>query len=97
MPTLEAFAERFIDGYARANRHKPSGIAAKETILRVHLIPLLGKKELDRITNEDVQRVKSKLRQKSPQTVNNVLATLSRILPVAVEWEVIETLPCTVR
>ena len=97
MPTLEAFAERFIDGYTRANRHKPSGIAAKETILRVHLIPRLGKKELDRITNEDVQRLKSKLLQKLPQTVNNVLATLSRILTVAVEWGVIETLPCTVR
>ena len=33
VPTLEAFASRFIDGYARANRQKPSGIAAKETIL----------------------------------------------------------------
>ena len=29
--------------------------------------------------------------------MNNVLATLSRLLTVAVEWEVIETLPCIVR
>ena len=97
VPTLEAFAPRFIDGYARANRHKPSGIAAKETILRVHLIPQLGTKELDRITNEDVQRLKSALGEKSPKTVNNVLATLSRMLTVAVEWGVIDTLPCTVK
>ena len=27
VPTLEAFAPRFVDGHARANRHKPSGIA----------------------------------------------------------------------
>jgi hypothetical protein len=26
VPTLEAFAPRFVDGHARANRHKPSGI-----------------------------------------------------------------------
>ncbi len=97
VPTLEAFAPRFIDGYARANRHKPSGIAAKETILRVHLIPQLGTKELDRITNEDVQRLKSALGEKSPKTVNNVLATLSRMLTVAVEWGVIDALPCTVK
>jgi hypothetical protein len=32
VPTLETFWPRFVDGYARANRQKPSGIAAKETI-----------------------------------------------------------------
>lgn len=42
VPTLEAFAPRLIEGYARANRQKPSGIAAKEGILRIHLIPELG-------------------------------------------------------
>jgi len=30
VPTLAAFAPRFIEGYARANRQKPSGIASKE-------------------------------------------------------------------
>src|SRR6478609_8039664 len=41
VPTLAEFAPRFVDGYARADRQKPSGIAAKEMILRVHLIPPL--------------------------------------------------------
>ena len=35
VPTLETFAPRFIEGYARANRQKPSGVAAKESILRI--------------------------------------------------------------
>ena len=39
VPTLEEFAPRFLDGHARANRQKPSGIAAKEVIVRVHLLP----------------------------------------------------------
>ena len=43
VPTLEEFAPRFLDGYARANRQKPSGIAAKETILRVHLFRRSGR------------------------------------------------------
>src|SRR6267154_5287458 len=47
VPTLEEFAPRFLDGHARANRQKPSGIAAKENILKVHLIPLLGTKRLN--------------------------------------------------
>src|SRR5438552_1285650 len=58
VPTLAEFNDRFLDGHARANRQKPSGIAAKETILNVHLVPLLGTKRLDAITSEDVQRLK---------------------------------------
>ena len=54
VPTLEAFAPRFIEGYARANRQKPSGIAAKESILRLYLIPELGSRTLDTISNEQV-------------------------------------------
>ena len=53
VPTLKTFAPRFMEGHARANRHKPSGIAAKQTILDVHLVPLLGAKKLDAITNEE--------------------------------------------
>jgi len=60
-PTLTEFAGRLLDGHARANRLKPSGIAAQDSILRIHLIPLLGGKKLDAITSEDVQRVKRAL------------------------------------
>jgi hypothetical protein len=44
VPTLETFAPRFVDGHARANRHKPSGINAVESILRWHLVPGFGPK-----------------------------------------------------
>src|SRR5437773_2358368 len=97
VPTLEEFAPRFLDGYARANRQKPSGIAAKETILNVHLVPLLGAKRLDAITNESVQRLKQELRQKSAKTVNNVLTVLNVLLKKAVEWDVVNRMPCTIR
>ena len=97
VPTLEEFAPRFLDGYARANRQKPSGIAAKETILNTHLIPLLGPKKLDAITNEGVQGLKHELRRKSPKTVNNVLTVLNVMLKKAMEWEVIDRVPCTIR
>src|SRR5689334_5376731 len=58
VPTLRAFAPRFLDGHARANRQKPSGIAAKDLILRVHLLPAWGHKKLDAIKTEDVQQLK---------------------------------------
>ncbi len=97
VPTLAEFAPRFLEEYAEANRQKPSGIAAKETILRVHLEPPLGKKKLDAINNEDVQRVKWNLCDKAPKTVNNVLSVLNTLLKVAVAWEVIERMPCMIK
>ena len=97
VPTIKSFAPRFIEDYARANRHKPSGIAAKETILDRHLVPFLGAHKLDEIRNEDVQQLKQRLANKAAKTVNNVLTVLSVMLKVAVEWGVIERLPCSIR
>jgi integrase len=97
VPTLKEFVPRFLDGYARANRQKPSGIAAKETALRIHLVPALGSKPLDAINNEDVQQLKAELAKKAPKTVNNVLTVLATLLRVAVEWGVIDGIQCKIK
>jgi hypothetical protein len=44
VPTFSEFAPRFIDGHARANRHKPSSIASAESIVKWHLLPAFGPK-----------------------------------------------------
>src|SRR5918996_4721002 len=93
VPTLEAFAPRFIEGYARANRQKPSGVAAKESILGLHLVPELGSRTLDTISNEQVQRLKLRLHDKSPKTINNVLSVLNVLLKQSVEWGVLDKMP----
>jgi integrase len=97
VPTLRAFAPRFLDGHARAYRQKPSGIAAKEAILRVYLLPAFGHRRLDTIRTEDVQRLKGRLQTKSPKTVNNILAVLSVLLKKAVEWDVLDRMPRTIK
>jgi hypothetical protein len=97
VPTLQAFAPRFLDGHARANQQKPSGIAAKDSILQVYLVPLLGTSRLDTITTEDVQRLKSHLADRAAKTVNNVLVVLNVLLKQAVAWQVITQMPCAIR
>lgn len=97
VPTLEQFKDRFIDGHCKANRHKPSGITSKESVFRVHLLPMLGTKRLDQIRNEDIARLKAKLIDRNAATVNNVLSVLSVTLREAVNWGVIDVLPCHVR
>ena len=44
-----------------------------------------------------MQQLKLHLQDKSPKTVNNVLATLSVLLKTSVEWELIKHLPCAIR
>ncbi len=53
--------------------------------------------KLDAITNEDIQRLKMRLRENAPKTVNNVISVLNRMLKVAVEWGVIDRMPCSIR
>jgi integrase len=97
VPTLKEFAPRFVDGHARANRHKPSGINGILSILKWHLVPELGSRRLDAITSEQVERLKLALTNRSPKTVNNVLTVLNTMLKKAVEWDVLERLPCAIK
>ncbi len=96
IPTLAEFAPRWIEGHAQANRQKHSTVVSKESILKHHLLPHLGKKRLDELTAEDVQRTKGRLRGKSPKTVNNVLSVLGKLLKTAVQWGVLARLPVDV-
>src|SRR5712692_9476136 len=88
--TLEQFVPRFLEGYVQANRQKPSAVNGTQSILRKHLLPMFGKKRLDQIDDEDIQRLKGKLRNRSVKSVNNVLTVLSTILKVAAKWKVTE-------
>jgi hypothetical protein len=97
VPTLEEFAPRFLDGHASANRQKPSGIAAKESIVKWHLRPGLGARRLDAITNGQLQKLKLALAHRAPKTVNNVLTVLNTLLKKAVEWGDLDRLKCTIK
>src|SRR4051812_24831386 len=44
VPTLQAFAPRFIEGHAVANRLTPSSIASKQAALRLYLFPAFGRR-----------------------------------------------------
>jgi len=96
VPTLGEFAPQFIEGYAKANRLKASGVESKQSILRVHLLPLFGAKRLDEITDLHVAHLKGRLHRLNRKTVNSVLTVLNTLLKVAVKWKVLGAMPCTI-
>jgi integrase len=97
VPTLEQFGPTFIEQHCTANRHKASGIERKQSVLKTYLYPHLGGKRLDEITDQDVQRLKVAMAKLAPKSANNVLTTLSMLLKVAAEWDVIDKVPCRIR
>ena len=96
VPTLDEFKPRYMTGHAKANRLKASSLEAKESLFSNHLLPQLGKKRLDQITDEDVQDIKAALATRNRKTVNNVLALLHHTLRIALKWKVITAVPCTI-
>ena len=97
-PTMRDFAPRWLDDYARANKLKPSTISAYENIrLKLHILPALGGLRLSEVDDAAVQRLKAKMTELDPKTVNDVLGVLSTMLKTAVEWKEIDALPCTIK
>ena len=100
--TVAELAPRFVNDYARADGHGEGGIEAKESILRLHIVPHIGEKKLDEVNASDVQALKhiwlagvveevtgNVLTRPTNRikTLNNRLTVLAKMLKVAVDWK----------
>jgi len=93
-PTLEKFSKEFIKSYAKVN-NKETEVTSKEGNLRRYLIPAFGDRRLDEIRFRDIETFKVDMLQRglSPKSINNALATLSKLLRWAEEGEVLTSVP----
>ncbi|MCA9650306.1 MAG: site-specific integrase [Myxococcales bacterium] len=97
VPTLAAFIPRYMKGHCEANRLSPATIAQKTSSFQCHLLPAFGRRRLDRITAEDIQRFKGERAHLEPSTVNLHLKHLKSVLSVAMEWGVIAVMPTRIK
>lgn len=75
-------------------RNKPSEVATKEMIFRVHLLPAFGKLKLNQITFGRIEDyVVTKRKRLSPKTINNHLTVLRSSLDNALERGLIDSIP----
>lgn len=93
-PTLAEFAPRWMQNYVLTN-NKPSEQRRRESALRVHIIPSLGKMRLGEIRTENIERFKSRLwsGNLSAKTINNVVGILRNLLITAAEWQIVTAAP----
>src|SRR5215207_1022455 len=93
--SVEAFLESWlVDSQARV---RPKTLRTYQDLLRLHVIPELGKVRLDRLAAPQIAKL---LRDKqssglSPKTVNHIRATLRAALNQAVRWRLIAHNPAT--
>ncbi len=92
-PTLKAFSKEFLAHQGSMN--KPSSVASKESMLRCHLLPALGKYPLDQIDERkiDTYAVQKLATGLAPQTVNLHFTLIKRVLRVARKWGLIANVP----
>lgn len=93
-PTFSEFAQRWFDTYVVAN-NKRTERDTKRYILRRHVVPALGRLEINRLSGADIELYKATKTAEglAAKTVNNHLAIIQRCLRSAVEWGVIQNAP----
>ena len=84
VPTLEAFADRYLAEHA-AVKKKASSAAEDRRNLRNHVLPVLGRWRVTEITRADIARLHNAMRE-TPGTANRCLALLSKMFNLAEKW-----------
>lgn len=83
-PNLEAFSQIYLERYAVLHK-KPRSVAEDRRNLELHILPILGRKQLSEITAADIAHFHAS-RGKYPSNANRCLAILSHIFSVAAKW-----------
>ena len=88
IPTLRCFVDErylpFVKGYKRSWK-------TDETVLRVHILPVLGRHFLDEIKPEFIIELTNKMRHEeyAPGTIGRVIVILRYIFNLAIKWKVV--------
>lgn len=83
--TLKVFAAQYLSDYAEIHK-KPRSVAEDRRNLEKHILPVLGSRQVDKITEGDVARLHRSLRR-TPIAANRCVALLSKIFELAEKWK----------
>lgn len=84
-PTVNALADQFEAEYLP--RKRPSTQDKYKRLLRVHIRPAIGSKRVADLRHHDIEAMHSKIAGSAPYAANRAVAVLSKMLSLAVKWE----------
>ena len=88
--TVQAFLERWLRDVVQPNL-RPATYTSYEVLVRVHIVPVLGKVQLAELAPQQVQDLMTQMRTKgsSERTIQYMRAVLRRALGQALKWGVV--------
>jgi len=88
--TLIELFERWFEDIMR-HQIAPSTFSNYQTVVRMHILPILGRKKLTELTVSDVDKLLSLKSDSglSPSTVRRIRAVLAQCLDQAIRWELV--------
>jgi integrase len=89
--TVEQFLQLWLRDVVTPSK-RASTAASYEQIVRIHIVPAVGKVRLQQLSTAHVQQLLAKVTEKgrSPRTVQYVRAVLRAALNQAIKWDLIE-------
>jgi integrase len=83
-PTLTELAKRYLEEHARPKK-KPASVEADARILRLYVLPALGRRKVNALGLREVAELHHAMRDK-PIQANRTLALLSKMFGLAERW-----------
>ncbi len=84
-PTVNALADRFVVEHLAKRR--ASTVTDYQSILRLYIRPQLGMMRVAEVRHSDVEKLHSSIAKTAPYRANRAVAVLSKMLSLAVKWE----------
>ena len=83
-PTVAELAEKYLREHAAPHK-KPRTVEEDQRLLRLHVLPALGRKKVAGITRADITGLHHAMRD-TPGAANRTLALLSKMMNLAEKW-----------
>ena len=91
-PTVRDLAERFEREHLPTLR--PSSRKDYGRHLRDDILPTLGSRKVAAVTSSDIDSLHRKITERAPKQANRAVATLSKMLSLAIRWRMRSDNPC---
>lgn len=83
-PTVEDVASRYMREHALVRKKRRSA-EGDETLLRLHILPRLGKRRITRVVRQDINTLHFDMRS-TPGAANRAVALLSKMFNLCEQW-----------
>ena len=84
-PTVADLAARYLSEHAELKK-KPRSVASDRALLRLHILPALGRMKVASVARADVSKLHYAMRR-TPGAANRTLALLSKMFNLAEKWD----------